>query len=690
VSDKTPSAVFGLSLLALFACPLSCSDNDASPVDQDTDSSDGSCGDGICDRTEDCRSCFDDCGYCCPLAESYNCETYHFPEPKDEVSCSGAGNSSARIEHVQFAQTHLFSPDWPLFFLIAGRPALLSVAVVGTGGAPEVSVEGFLDGKSIGVLCLAGPKDLSTTVDIDHPSRDDRFTVTLPKSWLQPGLSLSIAAGKDARSYDQETLKVGHAPELNLVVVPFDILNYNDGKEDIEVPSTLLGDFAGAIPATVSRLAHFPGRISLPEMIVTREDAVTLPVRITKRKCGEGESPGPTCENHGIADGNLNAVALRFTYALQKATGEFAYSAYYGNTENFNPGGWGGGKAFVAADYGGVFIHEFGHTLSLPHWGSAYNITNPEEHQYNYPYGGIDLSDGGGRGDTWNYYQNVDELVSPLCLIPDHELFGSERSDAMQRNHYCTEMRATGQGPWDGFGDFSALAMFRMLTGGEAQAGTVPYKQAGGEVGYQVQKHGGWPNLTRASTGERKLVRSPHQPQEKQAAEKYDFLYPKAWDVPVYTVFGTYHPEGLANNLNIIYEPITYSGTLPAIIDPTFGPTFAKLLVADEEYEGYFWGEKDLTFKFIYADGSELHALYPYDGVSRQWEMAAHPWRWDLLYFAINIPADKQLDRIELYERPFCVRHADINDEGNIANPNLNITADNYMDGATLVAFRDL
>lgn len=50
------------------------------------------------------------------------------------------------------------------------------------------------------------------------------------------------------------------------------------------------------------------------------------------------------------------------------ATGDFAFSYDCGNTENFNPGGWGGNQDFVGADFSGVFLHEMGHAFGFPHW----------------------------------------------------------------------------------------------------------------------------------------------------------------------------------------------------------------------------------------------------------------------------------------------------------------------------------
>jgi hypothetical protein len=213
----------------------------------------------------------------------------------------------------------------------------------------------------------------------------------------------------------------------------------------MEVPATFLGDFASAIPAGVVRLGNFPERIRLPVLAVgqTLDGEPGAPTILDSRPCRSGENAASDpCMDIDMAGMDIMAAALRFVGALTRATGDYPFSYTYGNTQNFSPGGWGGGKNFVGADFGGIFLHEMGHALSLPHWGQgSYGRENPGDSEYRYPYGGLG-DDGGGRGESYNYYQNIDEFVSPSCLDPAKEgdpVFGQERSDAMQRNEHCTE-----------------------------------------------------------------------------------------------------------------------------------------------------------------------------------------------------------------------------------------------------------
>jgi hypothetical protein len=590
-------------------------------------------------------------------------------------------SESAVLEHVAFAQTHSLEPGWPFFFLVANRPALLEVAVSGSGPAPEVRAEAFVAGQSLGSVCLAGPKTLPASVAWSQHDAADRFRGSLPRAWLRPGLSVTVSAGSAGQTFSSEQLAVGAGPELNLIMLPVDVLNYNAGQSDIDVPDGWLEDFAGAVPAARVRLGHFPGRVALTPFVVSGDAVGGLPpTRLERRPCADGEPAGPDCVTSDIPAMNISAAALRVVGAIHRATGDFAYAHYYGNTEHFNPGGWGGGKDFVGADFDDIFIHEMGHALSLPHWGQgAYQNATPSAGEFRYPYGG-NGADGGGRGEMWNYYQNTADYASPLCQDPKNKWLGQERSDAMQRNCACIEWRGGHRGRWDGYGDFSALAAFRFLAGAEERAGMVPYR--GAESPFHLSRQGGYPNLVIDAQGERRLVRD-HQPDQPSDEERYDFLVPQAWDAPVATIYGSFHAD--FPDANVLYTPIEYRGTLPRVVDPTDPSTFDTLLDPAGPYDGYFWWPRDLSVKVTYADGHELVALLANQATERSPALGSGPWRSDLVYFAVNVPREQPIRRVDLYQRPFVVRGANATDAGNIRNPALGITAATFMDDAKLV-----
>ncbi len=619
-----------------------------------------------------------------PAATSW--ETFEFADLEDDVACSGSSNETAIIEQVFLAQTHLMDPDWPFFYLVADRPVLAEVFVTGVGSAPEIALTAHVAGTELGTLCLDGPATLSEDIDTETHRRRGRFTVTIPADWVQPDFSISVAAGNDTLTYDADTLDVAHAPEVNLLMIMMDVLNYNDGAVDIEPPDTFLPELASAMPATVTRFGRFPERVALPTFALggSAQPPGAGPFILEKRLCNDGETPAtaPCTDTTEVGVWDVNAAALRMIDAIMYANGEYASHFYYGNTGQLFPGGWGGGKTFVSADYEWVTIHEMGHAASLPHWGDVFV---PEEiddaWSYEYPWGGED-ADGGGRGPSWSYIQHLDEFISPTCQEDWSDNFGLERSDAMQRSRSCSEWRTDAAGPWDGFGDFSAYAMYRYLTGtAESERGTV-IDPLSGEMDFNVPTHAGFPVMQWGVDAPEYTRTNPEV--SPQNWETFDFWVPAERDVPVYTIYGSHHP-GFPES-NILYAPIYWQGTLPKVLDPTDPATFADLAAGwDGPYADYFWWPKDLTFRITYQDGTVLHALYPYGGTDREWEVGSGPWRWDLLYFALNVPAHDVITEVQLLNRPMVVHDPDWIDEGNIANPTFGITAENFMDEAVLL-----
>ncbi len=496
------------------------------------------------------------------LPSSYNFKEYVFAEPDDQGNCQGITNNSAIIEEVFMAQTHRHAIDHPFFFTIGHRPALLQIAVTGTGTAPDVQVEGILNGSSLGTLCLEGPTELSSMIDLHTPNFEDYFYVTLPKSWIQDGLELRLSAGTATRVLSKEDLKIGPYTEMNLVMVNMDVMDYNGAPHQWPIFDDFLEELASAIPASVVRFGIFPETLAFPEVIANNGNEQL--VRLNGQSAKE--------PNSVFSDGSINSIATLFLGNLHRSTGDYLSTIYFGNTLNLAPGGWGGGKSFVSFDYTDIFIHELGHALSLPHWGEgSFNNPNPNEYEFLYPYGGED-DNGGGRGEAWNFIQDTYEFVDPSCQYDDFGNLGKERSDCMQRNNACIEQRTEGQGPWDGYGDFSALAIHRYLVGAAVETGQVEYK--GEQENYQFNMQSGFP-IVSVDGGQRVYTRDELQPETPTWEEEFQLPGQEQIEQDVYLIYGSAHES--QTQANIVYKPIKYKGTLPPIIDPTDPATFEKL-----------------------------------------------------------------------------------------------------------------
>lgn len=596
------------------------------------------------------------------LPSSYNFQEYVFAEPNDEGTCSGTENNTAKIAEVFMAQTHRQAIDHPLFFTIGYRPALFQVEVTGTGISPDVQVQGFFEGEAIGTLCLSGPAHLQEVIDIKTPNFEDYFSVTLPKNWIKNGLELVVMAGNETQRITAETLKIGPYTELNLVMVNMDVMDYNDEPHFLPIFENFLEEVASAIPASVVRFGIFPETLKFPEYVV-RNDAFEA-VKLTK--------VDDIAVNDISNEGTINAMADDFLKLMHQSTGDYLSTIYFGNTLNLAPGGWGNDRSFVSPDFTDIFIHELGHALSLPHWENVYKILNSPLDEYHYPYGG-DTNDAASRGETWNFIQDTYEFESPVCNNIGPNNTAVERSDAMQREFSCIAERKSGQGAWDGFGDFSAIAIHRFLSGGGQVSGKVPYR--GGEVDYNLEPQAGYPNAS-LQDGSRFYVKDPEQPQEEPYLKEFKLPGKELWEQDVYLVYGTAH--SLDESLTVVYEPIKYKGALPPIIDPTNAETFTMLKSLDVNSGfGLYDSDRNLTVKLTYEDGSVLHALVPFTSLS--------PAEEDSNPFTIVVPAQKKLCGVEVFVRPFIISDAEFEIPGNINNSELNITHTNFMDTAQLL-----
>lgn len=611
------------------------------------------------------------------LPNSYNFQEYVFPEPNDQGVCSGTVNNSAAISGVFFAQTHRNSIDHPFHFLIGYRPALLQLAVTGTGPAPDVKVEGFTgNGQSLGQLCLKGPGQLSASVNLEIPDFENYFSVTLPKAWLEPGVTLTLKAGNQERSLSEEQLKISPYTELNLVMFEMDVLDYNKEPHRTPVIENFLQETASAIPASVVRYGTFPGKLRFPE-IIANNDSEQL-VRLGSRSDMQ--------PNNILSDGSINSIATVFMTSLHKSTGDSLSTVYFGNTLNLAPGGWGGGHSFVSFDFDDVYIHELGHALSLPHWGDASDPASSIEEQYIYPYGGISgVNSGGGRGEAWNFIQDVYEFIDPICQFNERGVAGQETSDGMQRNNHCLGKRSDSQGPWDGFGNFSAYAINRYLVGSDVLNGSVSYQ--GQQQTFRLNAQQGFPKVDLIDNA-RVYNRQLGQPQTLRYEESFRLPGKELVNQDVYLIYGTTHET--QDQANILYRPIKFNGTLPPILDPT-DPVTIEQFKSNDVFASLLGGPRDLTLRMTYADGSVQHALNPFQSFTRSEDYPDdyfNIWRFDLSNFALVVPGDKELTKVELFHRPLVVRRD--NTLGSVFDPSQNITAENFMDAAVLKAEFDL
>jgi Peptidase M66 len=614
------------------------------------------------------------------------------------AACSTAQNASALIGKVHLAQTHLLETNHPFFHLSAERATLVRVTVTGSGSAPAVALRGSANGTDLGSFCLAGPSTLPQAVDESTPSASTSYVGTLPAAWLKAGLQLTLTAGQSTKTFAAGELKVGAAPELTLITS--DWLLFGD-TEPTPVPAGFNAEFAAKLPLSKVRYGAFPVNVALKYLPVPpRGDglsksgaAAAQPALLADAlpHCSDADKTAGTCAAwSGFA---ILAAVRDLTGALQAANGMDYVSHWYGALSKNRTvgGGLGGGHVASGDDYSFTFNHEAGHTFDMPHWGdSLYSrvAANADQaHPYTGSYVEAGKAIGGGFGNSWAYDGLDGSFVNPVC-----EASGKERQEPMQRYGDCSQPGRA----FDHFGGYSALYIHRYFVGADSvYAGTVnsPRDTNGTTMPrFAFPTKSGRPNLVFGAAGT-----APQIMQWNVSTQSYKELtptavdsdtrvfgerYPLAWNVPVYTLWGSY--SNTTSAATTILDPLRYRGNLKRVWDPTRDDDFASMK-GFISGDGFYWGA-DLVVKAEYDNGSVQHAL-----VKRNIR-GTDPLKGDSFgTWAVNVPAPDgvKLTKVSLYYRPMEVRNPETGNPINL-NSALNdkLTAAHYMDSARLVSTR--
>lgn len=619
--------------------------------------------------------------------------TTRLPDRNDAAPCSGAANAGAQIVRAYVMQTSLVEPTHPFFVLAANRPTLVKVDVTGSGASPQVRVAATNNGNPVGSLCLAGPASLPASVDPNAPSRANSFTATLPAAWMQPGLSLTLTAGTTSRTYDAAALKIGAEPVLSLIGP--DLMLFGD-----TVPTAKAANweqrYLSILPVSALQYTPLAPIVSGRLPIQPRSDGrnangvtTTQPAMIATvpPSCTAAQQMAGTCTLYG-GFGYISG-GRQVSGAILKANGMERYAQAYGtfSANTHGGGGLAGGGVGAGDDYGILFSHEMGHSADMPHWGDAWYGRAAAGETRQHPYAGEFLNGsnqplGGGFGNTWGYDYASDTFVSPTCAAN-----GKERQEPMQRNpgNGCLPAGIV----YDLFSDYSALFAYRFFVGAPAvYSGTLPYPRdplgnaaatpfsfptkSGMVVG--VVPNGTQPLLKLWDTSAAAYV---VQAAPTLSANQLKHWYPQQYNVKVATIWGAFSNTTAAASM--IGPPMHYTGNLKKTWNPADTADFADLK-SWVSGDAFYFGA-DLVVRVNYTDSSFRQAV-----------VKVAPRSTDALstdshaYWAVNLPDDRTIASIVLYQRPMEVRNPGENRPYNINYTGSTATAANYMSTAIVAA----
>ena len=274
----------------------------------------------------------------------------------------------------------------------------------------------------------------------------------------------------------------------------------------------------------------------------------------------------------------------------------------------------GGGVSAVGGDvgvgdyaYAGIFIHEQGHALGLPHAGEAYDIG-----RYPYAWGSL-------KGSAWGYDAFKREFLAPTVPSNASSYPGcatntfAGHARAVDNFGHCIKQDPMQSGAGDEaagykfatFSDFNTAVMQRYLEGTTNSSGGSAHIYSGGKIVPDTAFAGGykrwdgldlnWINVTPTT--------------QDNAIYGFDQGLPVQRDVPVYSIAITYSNAGTAG-ASQIYTPLSYIGNLMRTIDPTDAAQRASI-VPDTSANAWYCrnGGCDYTVRVTYANGKVRHAL---------------------------------------------------------------------------------
>lgn len=565
------------------------------------------------------------------------------------------------IAQLELAQTHVMPESglrWSLtnakeeLHAIGGREALALVRLA-SGTAANPQLEGWRDGVQLGSVALSGA--LPATEDAGPAYATGIYSATLPKSWLAPGLKLRARADNYSAGAFREPLVGADSPAI-LRVLPFYLFGATDTNSipltTSAAPDTATVDelYAKWPVASVIAQNHPARRAVWPTLVVGPSDG--RPAYVAHN----------TNEEHEAYQ--LMGAVLNLLGGLLGANGESSGPVqYYAPLVMFDANGVykgpGGGLGSVGGDtgvgdhgYGGIFVHEQGHAMGLPHQGGAY-----DEGRYPYPRGSL-------NGSAWGYDSTRKQFLAPF-LPTTASTYARCHNDANRQ--IDAQGRCVKQDPMQGgsgdqakgyrfatFSDYSTGMMQRHFEGiARVDNGKRVYD--GGSIVADAAFPGGykrWDSLDRRWVNVDRVTTS-------NGLYGFDGGLPQQRDVPVHAIAISYSLAGTAG-VSQIYPVLSYRGNLLRTVDPTDAAQRASIVPNTSANAWYCHASGcDYSLRLTYTNGSVRHVLL--QGGFRSWfgPMTAPPAEAtdpnngaSFRTWVINVPGDVALQKIELLDTP--------------------------------------
>ncbi|ALN88570.1 peptidase M66 family protein [Lysobacter capsici] len=570
------------------------------------------------------------------------------------------------MSSLELAQTHVLPAgglSWTLsaanesYHAIGGRAALAVLRLSAANGA-NIRLEGWANNVSLGMTSVSAPSSLLPT-EANGPSyAGDAYSAEIPASWMVPNLQLRVLADNYLPGAWKPAL-IGADSQAVLRILPFYVYGANPANS---FPLSTTG-----LPnqATVDEIyAKWP--VASLTVQSHGAQAVVWPTMVIGPREGHAAYLADSKDDQLDGYATMSAV-LQVMGGLINANGERpAPVQYYAPLIMFNaagtyehPGGGLGGGEVGTGDYGyrGIFIHEQGHAMGLPHQGEAY-----ADGKYPYVAGSL-------AGSVWGYDQVGRRFLGPF-VPTSASRYARCRGDSFAGTprQLDSEGRCVKQDPMQSgagdeaagykfatFSDYSTAMYQRYFEGRTTVGSGGAHSYSGGSVIEDAAYPGGyrrWDSIDQRWVNVDAVTTSG-------GISGLDGNLPQQRNLPVHAIVLTYSYAGTPQ-VSQFYPILSFTGNLLRYIDPT-DPAHRASIVPNSGLNYWYCrnGGCDYTIRVTYADGSQRHVLI--QGGFRPFNQdsgmpppsASDPLNGaSFKTWVVNVPATQAVRKLELLDTP--------------------------------------
>ncbi|EAL60960.1 hypothetical protein DDB_G0292822 [Dictyostelium discoideum AX4] len=558
-----------------------------------------------------------------------------------------------KVSNVRFAQTHVIpieGKSWNIqgstkhMSIVGKRRALLLASFQDQNLSYFATI--WYDGGKVGMIQLNDPSQLPLTEDNGEKYSKVHHSGMIPKEWVRVGMKIQFSSFGGINGTEVSDIlspDVGQDYTLKMWILPFYLFGAND--TNTQPFSKTKGIDSGISKELIEKWScsdlqadnHPIQKIDWPYFVMEPRSGNPAMVITNSDQKKDG---------YAIMNGVLSILWLLRGMFGESSSSIQIYSPLlhldakgrYADTY----GGLGGSSAGTGNHrFTGIFIHEQGHAMGLPHAGEAY------DNKRKYPYKQGSLS-----GSEWGFDANHNEFLGTF-IPPTAELYKTcKKNSIIDSKGRCVKQSVMQSGAGDQSSKYrySMFADFEMTTIQNYFKNSIYYDETNG-------KYKKWNDTSKSYYAYKPITK-------EKGFEGVDENTPIERNVDIYSIIFTYSTveKPKVGKISQIYPLLKSKGNLIRQFDPT---NKKEMDSVNPKLNGEFkWycnsSGCDYTIRVTFYDSSLKHVLLQQG--KRKYKLPTGSFRDNIndpkssdsfMLGGVNIKANKKIKKVELLETPF-------------------------------------